>query len=288
MICGAGIVGSSIAYHLTKRGLKPLMVERSKVAAAASGKAGGFLAKDWGSGPTSQLHIESFRLHEELAKELNIESFRKLPTLQVSAASLAPRAVYSMFISASVFHDAQVKVGRAGKKNEATWLDGKASSSLMDPNTAQVTPLELTEKFMAAALANGAELRIGTVEGVQTEELPSGDKQITGVIVDGETVQASKVVVAMGPWSTLAEQWFGVPVPMEGVKSTSLVYTDKEAVRQEPYALFCSEDSNGCHLEVRCVDSLRCDDRNSEYAQRHLRFRARSSNVDACTINGGF
>jgi FAD dependent oxidoreductase len=38
VILGGGIIGSSIAYHLTKRGIKPILVERSKVAAAASGK----------------------------------------------------------------------------------------------------------------------------------------------------------------------------------------------------------------------------------------------------------
>jgi FAD dependent oxidoreductase len=38
VILGGGIIGSSIAYHLTKRGIQPILVERSKVAAAASGK----------------------------------------------------------------------------------------------------------------------------------------------------------------------------------------------------------------------------------------------------------
>lgn len=37
---------------------------------------------------------------------------------------------------------------------------------------------------------------------------------------------------------------------MEGVKSTSIVYKDLESVRSEPYALFCAEDNNGCHLEM--------------------------------------
>ena len=34
VICGAGAIGSSIAYHLTLRGVKPILVERCKVAAA--------------------------------------------------------------------------------------------------------------------------------------------------------------------------------------------------------------------------------------------------------------
>ena len=83
IICGAGIIGASIAYYLTLKGLKPTVVDRSGVAAAAGGKGGGFLAGDWGSGVTDELHRKSFALHESLAKELNIESYRKITTLQV-------------------------------------------------------------------------------------------------------------------------------------------------------------------------------------------------------------
>ena len=44
--------------------------------------------------------------------------------------------------------------------------------------------------------------------------------------------------------------WFGLPLPMEGVKSTSLVYNEVQEVRAEPFACFCDEDSNHCHLEL--------------------------------------
>ena len=47
VICGAGIVGASIAYYLAQRGVASTLVEREEVACAASGKAGGFLALDW-------------------------------------------------------------------------------------------------------------------------------------------------------------------------------------------------------------------------------------------------
>ena len=57
VICGAGLHGSALAYYLTKAGHTDVtVVERKEVAAAASGKGGGFLARDWGSGPTVQLH----------------------------------------------------------------------------------------------------------------------------------------------------------------------------------------------------------------------------------------
>jgi hypothetical protein len=45
VICGGGIIGASIAYQLSLRGYKPVIVERSEIAAAASGKSGGFLGR---------------------------------------------------------------------------------------------------------------------------------------------------------------------------------------------------------------------------------------------------
>ena len=43
-ICGAGIIGASTAYYLSARGVDVTLFERTEVAAAASGKSGGFLA----------------------------------------------------------------------------------------------------------------------------------------------------------------------------------------------------------------------------------------------------
>ncbi len=52
----------------------------------------------------------------------------------------------------------------------------------------------------------------------------------------------------------LAEDWLGVPVPLEGIKSASVVYTGaplRQAVSAQPFALFCGEDARyGTHLEV--------------------------------------
>lgn len=100
-----------------QRGIKPLVIERTAVAAAASGKAGGFLARGWGDGSvTQQLHHQGFDLHARLAEELGISSYRRIPTLQVSAGR-----------------------SRGGAKPPASWLDGDvARATMMDPGTAQV------------------------------------------------------------------------------------------------------------------------------------------------------
>lgn len=71
VICGGGVIGACTAYFLGRHGIETIVVERSEVAAAASGKAGGFLALDWCAGtPLDALARRSFHLHAELASEL--------------------------------------------------------------------------------------------------------------------------------------------------------------------------------------------------------------------------
>src|SRR5215813_9814859 len=71
VICGGGVIGACTAYFLSRRGVEVIVVERTGVAAAASGKAGGFLALDWCAGtPLDTLARRSFQLHAALAREI--------------------------------------------------------------------------------------------------------------------------------------------------------------------------------------------------------------------------
>ena len=59
-----------------------------------------------------------------------------------------------------------------------------------------MTPLELTQKLMNAAIAAGAEYRVGVVNGVTLL-----DSKVAGVSIAGEgIIPADKVVLCAGPW----------------------------------------------------------------------------------------
>src|ERR1700678_3509364 len=82
LIVGAGVIGTSIAYHLAARGANAVVLERQAVACAASGKSGGFLALDWCDGtPLMALARRSFELHAELAQDLRGDwGYRRMTT----------------------------------------------------------------------------------------------------------------------------------------------------------------------------------------------------------------
>src|ERR1700680_1183565 len=98
LICGGGAIGTSIAYFLSLRGVKATVIESTGVACAASGKSGGFLARDWCDGsPLAPLAQRSFDLHAELAGTMADDwGYRRLDTYGGFAGFARRRGAYNL------------------------------------------------------------------------------------------------------------------------------------------------------------------------------------------------
>ena len=92
LICGGGVIGAAIAYFLSRRGAQAIVIERTEVACAASGKSGGFLALDWCDGtPLEPLARRSFALHARLAEEIGVDwGYRRARYLWRCRPSVGP------------------------------------------------------------------------------------------------------------------------------------------------------------------------------------------------------
>lgn len=205
VICGGGVVGACTAYFLSRRQVEAVVVERTGLACAASGKAGGFLAQDWCDGsPLGPLARRSFALHAELAGQLDGDrwGYRRLASwsVQARAAGLPRRR----------------SVGGPSWLGERALVRGRLSTGA---TTAQVHPARFTEAMMQAAERYGAKLRQGRVTRVL---LDRGGTSVAGVMVDGTAMPADAVVIAMGPWSTAAVCGLPLP-PVHGLKGNSVV-----------------------------------------------------------------
>src|SRR6267378_4371623 len=183
LVCGAGVVGASVAYFLARRGIAVTVVERTGVACAASGKSGGFLALDWCDGsPLGPLARASFTLHAELAAELGTDyGYRRMETFMLAARERGTPA--------------------GGHRVAAPpWLDGSGIVTAAlgsQQTTAQVTPARFTAALIDAARARGARLHVGVVEDVAWR----GGVASGVLTAGGETLEGDAVVLAMGPWT---------------------------------------------------------------------------------------
>jgi glycine/D-amino acid oxidase-like deaminating enzyme len=231
LICGGGVIGASIAYFLSLKQVEVVVIERTGIACAASGKSGGFLALDWCDGsPLAPLARRSFELHAELAAEfVGRWGYRRLETLSVVAS-------------------ARRLLGQHHRLALPDWVAPEAMVHQRlgtTATTAQVHPAEFTGGLMEAAIARSARLQIGRVSGV---EVSSGDGgRIRGVVVDGELIEGDAVVIAMGPWSVLASQWLPLPI-VYGLKGHSVILRNPRPI--SPHALFVE-----CEAEDGSVDT---------------------------------
>jgi glycine/D-amino acid oxidase-like deaminating enzyme len=216
VICGGGVIGAALAYYLSLRRARPVVIERHEIAGAASGKSGGFLALDWCRGtPLDRLARRSFMLHAELAETLgNPWGYRRLAT-----------------------YAGQAREGRRSAQSNRSptrlpWLGDSVAitGQIGGPETtALVEPRAFTTGLMRAS---GAEVKRGTVVG-----LADGGVALEG----GEIVPADAVVIAMGPWSNLGST-FGLP-QVFGLKGHSLVFRTGDAIPAE--ALFLEYQEAG-------------------------------------------
>jgi len=176
LICGGGVIGASIAYFLSRRGVEAIVVERTGLACAASGKSGGFLALDWCDGsPLAPLARRSFALHARLAQEIGDEwGYRRLDAYGGSMGLRHRGAAHSIgWLSRGVVVDQHL---------------GSAET------TAQVHPGRFTAAMMRAAQAQGTRLHLGQVAGVVRR-----GSRVAGVEVAGEIIEGDIVIIAMGP-----------------------------------------------------------------------------------------
>ncbi len=226
LICGGGVIGVSIAFYLSLRGIEAVVIERTGVACAASGKSGGFLALDWCDGSAMEtLARRSFDLHAALAEAgLGDWGYRRLETLGVVCRSAGAVDAYRRIASPAWLGDAAAVHGALGDEH----------------TTAQVHPKQFTEALLAAAVDRGASVVTGTVTGLS---LTHGGDAVRGVEVDGRLVEGDAAVIAMGPWSVVASRWLPLPA-VYGLKGHSILVRPEQTV--SPQALFVElEESDG-------------------------------------------
>lgn len=224
VVCGGGVIGVCTAYFLAKSGAAVTLVEKSNVACAASGKAGGFLALDWcDGGPLSSLARASFNLHRSLAQELdgpNSYGYRSLTTLSLTVTESQSSKP-------------------SGNSASPSWVDGPGRSPRTigtTETTAQVHPQLFTRTLISKAAEDyGVDVVIGKLEHLGVD-----NGRVNSVVLEGgRVIDSDAVVLALGPWCGKFELLSSL-FRVYGIKAHSIVLEPKEPEAITPHALFLS------------------------------------------------
>jgi len=229
-VCGAGVVGASVAYFLSLRDVPVTVIERTGVACAASGKSGGFIALDWCDGsPLGALARASFALHARLADALNADyGYRRMDTFAMAARERSD-------------------LRGSHRMRPPAWLDGAGAfigALGSTETTAQIHPARFTTALLDAARARGATLHIGVVQ-----DIVRSDGAARGVTVDGATLDAEAVVLAMGPWTNRAAPGLRLP-NVYGLKGFSVTLDAADVPAHALFVDYRSADGRALEPEI--------------------------------------
>ncbi|MFY9919973.1 MAG: FAD-dependent oxidoreductase, partial [Mycobacterium sp.] len=232
VIIGGGVIGTSVAYHLTKLGLTDVvLLEQGQLSSGTTWHAAGLVGQLRASESQTRLVQYSTELYAELEDETGLSAGYKqcggvtvartedrMIQLRRTAASAAAFNMECELLSPEQALE-HYPVMRVDDLVGAIWLpaDGKAN------------PTDLT-----FALAKGARMR-GTrvVEKTRATGILTRDGRVSGVRTDKGDIEAEIVVNCAGQWAKQVGAMAGVNVPLHSAEHFYVVTDDIDGVHPD-------------------------------------------------------
>jgi D-amino-acid dehydrogenase len=225
VVVGGGIVGAAVAYHLARAGTDTLLVDRGHEGRATDAGAGivsPATSSRSGSDTWFEFAVGAARYYPTLAERLEADG--------VADHGFAERALLCVALSPDereAFEEklAQVRaradrVGypdldavaelSAAEARERFPALGDVAGAFVYEDAARVNGREFCAALRRAGAEHGLDELDATVERVRVD-----GGEATGVVADGERIDADAVVVAGGAWSGAFADDLGVSVPVE-------------------------------------------------------------------------
>jgi glycine/D-amino acid oxidase-like deaminating enzyme len=211
VIIGAGIIGTSLAAHLAKRGERPLVLERDHVCSGTTGQSGGLVRQHYSNPETAAMARDA----------LNI--FRHWSDHFEGTSGFVPVGV---LLTAGPETEANVRANVAMHKGlgiETTLLEpgdvaqidprvrvDDCTTICYEPTAGIADPIETNHAYAATARSLGVEIR----EGIMVSEVAVASSRVTGVRTSEGLIPADVVVNAAGAWGTRLMATLGHDLPI--------------------------------------------------------------------------
>lgn len=229
LVVGGGVIGCSIAFHLSKKGARVTLVERGRVGGEASWATAGIVSPPHAPTTTPEraaLERRSFDAYPALVAELleaTGQSVEWTPSGQLTVALDGEQA-------SSLRETAR---WQREQGFEVEWLGGEAARALepglaagvlgavFAPAAGSLRGRRLTATLAQAARGFGASI----VEAAPVVALLRDGDRVAGVRTPGGDFHADRVVLATGAWTGALAGLLRIPVPVNPAPGQMLAVT---------------------------------------------------------------
>ncbi|MEV8541811.1 FAD-binding oxidoreductase [Streptomyces sp. NPDC051572] len=217
VVIGGGVIGTSIAYHLARAGVRDVvLVERDELAAGSTSKAAGGVRAQFSDGLNVQLgarSLEAFgRFEEDTGHDIGLHRVGYLFLLStpedVASFEKGVRLQNSLDVPSRIIDPAEAR-----RLSPLISTDGLIAAAY-SPDDGHCTPEAVVHGYAAAARAHGATiLRHTDVTGIETH-----GETITAVVTTLGRIDTNTVICAAGAWSKGIGAMAGVDLPVQPLR----------------------------------------------------------------------
>ena len=236
VIIGAGIVGTSAAYFLSKIGLSVVLCEKGEVAGEQSSRNWGFVRQQGRDPAEIPAIIRSVKIWNGLSSEIG-EDVGYVQSGSLYLANTEQQLYdYEVWLEHAKQYQIDTRIlSKSEALNKIPHANGKWIGALTTLSDGRAEPSKATTAISRAAERHGA--TIITNCAVRGLEFSAG--KISGVITEFGPISANIVLCAAGAWSSLFCGRHGVELPQLMVRSS--VFRTGPAPLISDHSIWCKD-----------------------------------------------
>ncbi len=222
VIIGGGVVGCSIAYHLTQIGITNVVVlERKQLTSGTTWHAAGLVGQLRASRNLTELAKYTTKLFEKLERETGqATGFKQNGSISMALTDGRMEELLRGASMAKNFGLAVDVISIAEIKERIPHYSMKGvKGGVFLPKDGQVNPIDVTQALAAGAKSRGAKV----FENCKVTRILTNVGSAIGVETAEGTIMADKVVMATGMWSRDLGRSIGVNIPLHACEHFYIV-----------------------------------------------------------------
>lgn len=214
VIIGAGAIGAGIAYHLSRRGARDVVVlERDVVGAGSTSKAAGGIRVQFGTRVEiefSQRGIAFFKRFEDemgVPCDFHQEGYLFVVTDEPTLARFRTNVALQRSLGA----DVRIITPDDARALVPSLVVDDAIAAVWGPTDGYASPNDVVQAYATQARARGVRILEETpVTGLRVER-----GRVTAVETPAGAIAARVVINAAGPWAPLVGRMAGLDLPVD-------------------------------------------------------------------------
>ena len=213
VIIGGGVIGCSVAYHLTKYGWHDVvLLERDQLTSGTTWHAAGLVSQLGPSAAVTKIRKYTLDLYKNLEKEVDHSAGLRLNgALSIAQTDSRWQELKRQATTAQLYDvDLRILDKSEIKKRYPMISTEDLKGGVLMPGDGSADPSGVTHMLAKGARKGGA--KIYEQSPVETILIKNG--RVHGVRVNGQNIECEFVVLATGMWSRQIGEEIGVSIPL--------------------------------------------------------------------------